>query len=137
MKDKIEFFTHTQIDSIPKENRYNSMLNRKTLPGGKQLPKTVADQALRGNVGASQNNIVFKQSHSPGENGGDLQSMKKQQTTKGSPGRTSPTVSYLPYNYQQQAHYIKGHQAQHALNAANANSDDLLVVMPNHNILYE
>lgn len=53
MKDKIEFFTHTQIDSIPKENRYNSMLNRKTLPGGKQLPKTVADQALRGNVGAS------------------------------------------------------------------------------------
>ena len=34
-KYKIDFFTPTQIDSIPKDNRYNSMLHRKTLPGGK------------------------------------------------------------------------------------------------------
>lgn len=32
---KIEFFTPTVIDSIPKDHRYNSMLNRKKMPGGK------------------------------------------------------------------------------------------------------
>ena len=69
---KVENFTHTQIDSIPKENRYNSMLNRKTLPGGKNLPKalvhTSGDSAFKNNVGSS---IAFKQSHSPQENRGD------------------------------------------------------------------
>ena len=35
---KIDFFTPTQIDSIPKDHRFGSMLNRKTIPGGKLIP---------------------------------------------------------------------------------------------------
>ena len=61
---KIEFFTPTQIDSIPKDHRYNSMLNRKTLPGGKQLPKTVA-YTSGDPVQFKSSNI--KQSNSPAE----------------------------------------------------------------------
>lgn len=56
---KIEFFTPTLIDSIPKDHRYNSMLNRKTMPGGKQLPKVVnteVKQQTGGGLSNSQTN---------------------------------------------------------------------------------
>jgi hypothetical protein len=36
---KIEFLNPSAIDSIPIDQRHNSMLNRKTLPGGKKLPQ--------------------------------------------------------------------------------------------------
>lgn len=35
---KIEFLNPTAIDSIPIDHRNHSMLNRKTLPGGKKIP---------------------------------------------------------------------------------------------------
>lgn len=35
---KIEFLNPTAIDSIPIDTKYQSMLNRKTLPGGKKVP---------------------------------------------------------------------------------------------------
>jgi hypothetical protein len=76
------------------------------------------------------NQIVFKQSGSPLgesslENNNTIPPIKKKGA---SPGRTSPTINYLPYNYQQQAHYIKGHQAQ--IGNMAPKSEDLMVVMP-------
>jgi hypothetical protein len=37
---KIEFLNPTAIDSIPIDSKYSSMINRKTLPGGKKVPNT-------------------------------------------------------------------------------------------------
>ena len=50
VQQKIDFFTPTAIDSIPIDNKFNSMLHRKNLPNGKQLPPAVAATLINPDV---------------------------------------------------------------------------------------